>query len=127
MSAGAYVNGIYVTDQNIAVNISVQPETKSLTLNSIANADGVGPIQAGLPSAKVSGGKRDIGINARKVRIAFTGAVPDGYIGTNGILTLPVLTKTSWDAYEKQTTGTYTLNAVAYPVEFVGKTPETIN
>lgn len=127
MSAGAFVSGIYVTDNNVAVNISVQPETKSLTLNAVANVDGTGPIQAGLPSAKVSGTARSIGINARKVRVRFTGAVPPGYIGTMGIITLPVLTKTAWDSYAKQQTGTYTLEGTAYDIEFVGKSPESIN
>ena len=78
MSAGAFTSGIYVTDAGTPVNITVQPETKSLTLNAVANADGTGPIQAGLPSAKVSGSQRSIGINARKVRVRFTGAVPTG-------------------------------------------------
>jgi len=127
MSAGAYVDGIYVTDKSVPVNISVQPETKSLTLNAVANTDGTGPIQAGLPSAKVSGTARSIGINARKVRVKFTGAVPPGYIGTTGIITLPVLTKTTWDAYDKQQTGTYTLEGTAYDVAYVGKTGETVN
>lgn len=127
MSAGAFVSGIYITDKNVAVNISVQPETKSLTLNTVANTDGTGPIQAGLPSAKVSGTGRSIGINARKVRVRFTGAVPPGYLGTTGIISLPVLTKTTWDAYDKQQTGTYTLEGTAYDVEFVGKTGESIN
>ena len=126
MSAGAFVPGIYVTDTNVPVNISVQPETKSLTLNAVANADGTGPIQPGLPSAKVSGTQRSIGINARKVRVRFTGAVPPGYIGTSGIITLPVLTKSAWDAYGRQQTGTYTLEGTAYDVAFVGKTGETI-
>lgn len=126
MSAGAFVAGIYVTDQNIPVNISVQPETKSLILNTVANADGTGPLQPNLPSAKVSGTRRSIGINARKVRVRFTGAVPPGYLGTTGIITLPVLTKTAWDSYAKQQTGTYTLEGTAYDVEFVGKTPESI-
>ena len=127
MSAGAFTSGIYVTDAGTPVNITVQPETKSLTLNAVANADGTGPIQAGLPSAKVSGSQRSIGINARKVRVRFTGAVPTGYLGTTGILTLPVLTKTTWDSYAKQQTGTYTLEGTAYDIEFVGKTPESIN
>lgn len=127
MSAGAFTSGIYVTDTNIPVNISVQPETKTLTLATTANADGTGPIQPGLPSAKVSSSARSIGINARKVRVRFTGTIPDGYLGSTGVLSLPVLTKSAWDAYVKQSSGTYTLNGTAYAVEYVGKTPETIN
>lgn len=126
MSAGAFVPGIYTTDTGTPVNISVQPETKTLTLNAVTNTDGTGPLQPGLPSAKVSGSRRSIGINARKVRVRFTGAIPPGYLGTTGIITLPVLTKTAFDAYAKQQTGTYTLGTTAYDVEFVGKTPETV-
>jgi len=126
MSAGNFIDEIYVTDANIPFNVSVQPETLSLTLNGVANTGGTGPIIPGNPSASVSGSKRKIGVNCRNVRFRFTGTLPPGY-ASNRTLTLPVFTLATYTAYDKQQTGTYTLEGVAYDVAFVGKSPETVN
>lgn len=126
MSAGTYLqDGKYETDGGTVVAARIQPETITLTLNSVANALPTGTVTPGLPSAKVSGGRREFGINARLVRIRFTDTLPPGY-AMNGILTLPVLTTAAFNAYDKAQTGTYTLEGTDYNVRFVGKTAETI-
>lgn len=127
MSAGDFLNSTYDADSGTAYPIRVQPETLSLTLNSVANAAGTGTVAAGTPSAKVSGGRTSFGVNARLVRVRFTNTIPDGYSGGKDTISLPVLTMAAFNAYSKGTTGTYTLGAVAYDVAFVGKTPEAIN
>lgn len=127
MSAGEFANSKYESNGGLIFPIKIQPETLGLLINSVTNAEPTNPVGAGLPSAKVSGSRRSIGVNVRKVRFRFTGAIPDGYLAVGGVLTLPVLTSAAYDAYQKSTDGTYTLNGTAYPVEFVGKTPETIN
>lgn len=125
MSAGSPINTVYESNASLIFPITIQPETETLTLNSVANAAPASTPGAGLPSAKVSGGRRAIGVNARLVRVRFTTTTPDGY-KMGGIITLPVLQPSVFNGYGKGQTGTYTLNATAYDVEFVGKTPETV-
>lgn len=126
MSAGATILSVYDSDGGNSFNIRVQPETLTLTLATVANAAGTGTPAAGLPSAKVSGGRRSIGVNARLIRVRFTGTLPPGY-KMDGIIALPVLQQSVFNGYAKGQTGTYTLNTTNYDVIAVGKTPETIN
>lgn len=126
MSAGDFTDAFYQTDAGKITTIRIQPETLTLTLNAVANASAAGPPEAGLPSAKVSGGRREFGINARLIRVRFTGTLPPGYSGGKSILTLPVMSQTVFAGYSKGQTGTYTLNGTAYDVVFVGKTGETV-
>lgn len=127
MSAGDYTDGLYETDVGKITTIRIQPETLSLTLNTVANAAPTGPPETGVPSAKVSGGRREFGINARLVRVRFTGTLPPGYSGGKSIITLPVLQPSVFAGYAKGQTGTYTLEGTAYDIAFVGKTPESVN
>lgn len=126
MSAGNFAtDGKYETDTGVVHPIRYQPETTSLSLNTVPNAAPAGAVGANLPSARVGSGRRSFGINARLVRFRFTGTLPPGY-SMNGILTLPVLTPAAFNSYGKSQTGTYTLNGTDYDIAFVGKTPETI-
>lgn len=126
MSAGSPEIVSYESGSGLFFPISIQPETQTLTLNSVANAAPANPIGAGLPSASVSRGRRSNGVNARLVRFRFNSATtPPGY-KVDGTLTVPVLQAATFAAYGKGQTGTYTLNGTDYSVAFVGKTPETI-
>lgn len=127
MSAGAFTDSVYGSDKGNFFPCSVQPETLSLTLNGVANTPPIGPVQAGLPSANMTGSRRRNGVNARVVRVRFTGAIPDGYIGAASTITLPVLDLAVYNSYDKNQVGTYTLGGTDYPVKYVGKTPEKIN
>lgn len=127
MSAGPFTtNSIYEDNFGNFYPIKVQPETLGLTLNSKANVSAAGPLPDNRPSVSVSNGRRANGVNARLVRFRFTGTLPPGYL-MSGTISLPVLTPASYASYSKGTVGTYTLNAVEYPVATVGRTPETIN
>lgn len=126
MSAGAFIDSVYSTDSGGLYPIRIQPETATLSINGVANTAASGPVPAGVPSAQVSRGRRSHGVNARLVRIRFTGAVPPGY-KPEGTITLPVLAQAVYAQYAKTQTGTYTLLGVDYDIAFVGKTPETIN
>lgn len=126
MSAGTLTNVSYESDTGLFFPLAIQPETESLTLNTVANAAPANPVGAGLPSAQVGKGRRSKGVNCRLVRIRFTGATqPPGY-KADGVTTLPVLQLATFAAYGKNQTGTYTLNGTAYEVAFVGKTPESL-
>lgn len=127
MSAGAFTtNAVYEDNFGNFYPITVQPETIAVTINGQANAEGAGPLPDNRPSVSVSKGRRANGVNARLVRFRFTGTLPPGYL-MNGIISLPVLTPTAYNAYSKGQTGTYTLNGTGYDVAVVGRTPETIN
>lgn len=127
MSAGAFLrNAIYQSDAGLNFPVRIQPETITFELDAITNAIPTGSAGVGLPSARVSGTRKEIGVNCRKVRFRFTGAVPDGYLGTSGVLSLPVLDRTVWAQYSKNQTGNYTIGGTAYPVEYVGKTGEAV-
>ena len=120
MSAGAFEPGRYESNETGAVHaIRVQPETKALTLNSVANDY---PTETTLtkPSAQVSRGKRSIGINARTVSIRLT-ATLGGY-KAGSIITLPWFKKTTFDAIARDQTGTYLSTACIV----VFKTAETV-
>ena len=120
MSSGATESGKYTDDNGVIYPCRPQPETKGLTLNSVANAYDTGAVATGVPSARLNGSKRTIGVNARTVTVRLT-ASKEGY-KSNALLRIPVFKKSTWDAYSKGQTGTY----LATAVEFVGKSQEAI-
>lgn len=119
MSAGAFSTTRYQSDEGGIYGIRVQPETLDLTIGGQTNDPPAGAIdQEGL--ARVSGGRRRIGIKARNVRIRFAGTPPAGYEDI-GIITLPVLTQAFYNAIPRTGgTGTYLGAAIAV----VGKSPQ---
>lgn len=123
MSAGAFVKAFYVDDQERVCPIRVQPETLTFTVSGAANTGPVGPSSAGAPRVKVSGGKRQFGVIARKVYFRFTAGAPSTY-KPGSILALPVLQASNFGVYKAAsvagTTGTY-LNGT---VEIVGVSGE---
>ncbi|MCO6901706.1 hypothetical protein LVR55_29035, partial [Pseudomonas aeruginosa] len=76
----------------------------------------------GEPSAVIGGSRRKAGVNARNVRVNFTGAAPAGY-ETDGVITLPVFLLATFTGIRKGQTGTYLGSAI----RVVGKTAEKIN
>lgn len=121
MSAGIFSKVLYETNIGLFTSIKVQPETLALTLNAIVNIAATGTKTVGIPSAKVSGSKRSIGINARTVSVAFSGAAPAGY-KDGSIIRLPVLDPTVYAAYDELQTGTY----LGAAVRFAGKSDESV-
>ena len=127
MSAGDFLPSIYQTNTGGLYNVRIQPETLTLTFNTVANTPASGPVPPGLPSAKVSGNRNSIGINCRKVRVRFTTTFPTGYSGGKDTISLPVLTSSAFNAWGVNDVGTYTLGGTAYDVRLIGKTPEAVN
>jgi hypothetical protein len=117
MSSGTYIDATYVTDLSKIVPIRVQPET----VNATWNTNGLGTIEAGLPSAQVGRGRNTIGINARMARFSWFSGTPANY-DESGIISLPILTKAKFDALVKATDYAY-LGGV---IRLVGKTSEKI-
>lgn len=102
--------------------IKVQPETVGLTLGGTANSSATGDATEGLPSAKVSGSRRAIGVHPRTVtiKVTATGVTTGNPKGT--ILQIPVLTKAAYASYTKGKTGLYQDDTVVV----VNKTKENI-
>jgi len=121
MSAGAFQIANYASDTGVSYPIRVQPETLALSIGGVANAGSATDPAAGVPSANAGGSRRKNGVNARQVRIRFTGTPPTGY-KADSIISLPVLTSTAYNSYTRGQTGTYLGGSVIC----VGKTAEAI-
>lgn len=127
MSAGKFkVGGKYETKDAKVVKIKIQPETESLTINSVANTVPAGAVDKTYPSARVSGGRSTLGIMARLVRVKFTSTTPPNY-DPDGIITLPVLTLACWAEVGSGVVGTYAPLGTALDIIVVGSTDEKIN
>lgn len=125
MSAGKFETGRYETDSGTYIyECRVQPETKELALDTVANDYPAGTATAGLPTLDVRQNKRGYGVKARSVTVELTadgtGAQAEYKSGTKH--TIPVFTKTVFDGYDKGQTGTY----LGIACKFSRKSPETI-
>jgi len=117
MSAGQFSRSFYETDGGTILSIRVQPETIIVGTNPAATGPATGE-----GSASATGGRRRLGINARRIRAQWTGEAPDGY-DPDGTLTIPILTPTAYTTLQKGDTFTY----LGEEVEVLGKTPEYVN
>jgi hypothetical protein len=120
MSAGQFVRSKYQMDDDAIVSVRVQPETLLATIAGGSNAaPGATVTQSG--SARVNGSRRMIGINCRQIRLAWTGAVPDGY-KPDGIVVIPWLLRASFVVIKVGDTGSY----LGQSVQVIGKTSEAV-
>lgn len=127
MSAGAFVRSRYVATYDVdqVHPIKVQPETLQLSLTLTGGAETNTPPAGATAttspiSARVSGGKRTLGLIARKISFRFTGAPPTGYLA-NQTLTVPMINP-NFSTAAAGTTGTYLGVAIAV----VGISPEVV-
>lgn len=123
MSAGSFVRSKYEYGKKAStvLPIRVQPETISFEIDSVENTPPTAAITEGWPSARVSGGRRGIGIYARMVSFVITSAdKPPGY-KVGGVLSIPVLNKALAAKIAPGATGTYTIGGTAYEIEVVGQ------
>jgi len=90
MSEGSFIFATYESDAGTFHNIQVQPETLTLTVGGVANAEAANPVDSDL-RAVVSKGRNSVGLNARLVRIEVE-ASGTSDIEVGSILTLPWLT-----------------------------------
>lgn len=119
MSAGNFVRSRYESDSGTIHPIRVQPETLAANVGAV-NAGAAGAVDSPI-SARVSGGNRQLGLVARRVRVAFTGTLPTGY-AENTVLSIPVLTPAAYAAAISGATGTY----LGSPIVVVGRTAESV-
>lgn len=120
MSAGAFVYSKYQNDVNGIHKVKIQPETLLLEVDGIANVAPLGDIDT-VGSAKVSKGKKAIGVGCRTVTIRFTGTPPTGY-KAGGLLRIPILTSA---LYTSAITPGATFEYQGVAAELVFASPET--
>lgn len=110
MSAGSFTRTRYqATWDNTQIHpIRVQPETLLLadsgsptTVNSAPTGSVTVPI-----SAKVSAGKRELGLKPRKFNLELTGEPPTGY-DEGARISLPILTESFYEAIAVNDTVSY--------------------
>lgn len=123
MSAGLFVRSKYFcTDTGSIHPIRVQPETVSAAIGSSTNAAPTGAIANNI-SARVSGGRRSLGLTARRVNLQSPAtAQPTGY-KPSGITSIPALQEAFFNAAVKGATCNYL--GAAYTV--VSRTQEYVN
>jgi len=90
----------YESDGGTIYPIRIQPETTLATFGGVANTSPAGAVNAET-SAKVSGGKRQFGMNARGVYFRVTVPAGDSEIQAGSILRLPVLRQSVWAGIPK--------------------------
>lgn len=117
MSAGQFERSFYESDGGTIYAIRVQPETIIATTNPAATGPATGE-----GSAAATGGRRRLGINARRVRVQWSTTAPTGY-DPDGTITIPILTPDAYNNLQKGDTFTY----LSQTVEVLGKTPEYVN
>jgi len=120
MSAGQFEIGRYINNDAVVFGCRPQPETKALVIATITNAYPVGAVTAPV-QARLSGGKRRIGMTARTVTLNFTGAVPVGYAVGRSVR-VPCFAQPIYNAATFGAVGTY----LGSPVSVVGRSPERI-
>jgi hypothetical protein len=123
MSAGAFVISKYEASSDSGSGIypiRVQPETLALSIATVDNDPPAGAVNQRV-SARVSGGRRQIGMNAALVRIKFTGTPPTGYLASS-TLTLPLLTPEIRSVAAYGATGTY----LGVAIQVIGTTSEKV-
>lgn len=125
MSAGTFEIGKYEDNNGNVYEVRVQPESKGLTLDSVANAYPAGDAAPDLPTLAISQSRRGFGVKVRTVTVELTangtGAVAD-YLGEGSRLTVPVFDPATHAAYGKGQVGTY----LGIACKYVGKNPEII-
>lgn len=110
MSTGSFEAGRY--EQNGGTNIwpcRAQPETKGLTLGSVANAYPTGAVTAGLPRVKLRKSRREAGLPIRTVTVKLTadGTGVEADMVEGSFHTVPVFRESVWIGYDEGQVGTY--------------------
>lgn len=120
MSAGDFQYSSYETDSGAIHRIRIQPETLALSVGGATNNPPAGAV-TGQGTVKVSKTRREFGIGARSVTIAWDGATPAGYSGDN-ITRIPVLTPATYNSITVGASGSY----LGVDVVIVSKTAESV-
>ena len=115
MSAGTFERTFYELDNGEVARARVQPETLAGF-----NPAAVGPATVA-GSARMGGGRRRFGINARFITAVWSGSAPTGY-DPDGVIRIPIMTPTAYNALDLGDSLTY----LGGTLEVIGKTGEKV-
>lgn len=115
MSSGQFERSFYQLDNGEVARARVQPETLAGF-----NPPAVGPATVA-GSARMGGGRRRFGINARFITAVWSGGAPTGY-DPNGVLRIPIVTPAAYNQINLGDVVTY----LGSSIEVIGKTGEKI-
>ena len=121
MSSCNFVRSKYESTSGNIYACSVPPETLLWVLDGTAKDEPAGSVDTE-PSAYMSSSTRRFGVNARTVRLAWTGSPPPGYDAA-GVIRVPIMTPALFNSFSGGPAGSF----LAAGVEVVGKTNEKIN
>lgn len=120
MSSGSFSISRYVSNRGSVYACRVQPETLAAAFTGAGvNAAATTAVDMEV-SAKMSGGRREIGVSPRGVTVEFTGTVPDGYSGDP--VFIPILTPTLYESITRDMVGTY----LGQAIKVIGKRVEIV-
>lgn len=120
MSSGAFLDANYTDNNDITHAIRIQPETAALVIDGVTNTIPALPAGGNLPpQVKVSGGKGQRGITARRVGVRFGATPPAGYLSNSTHYVVWLQPDTFPDPSLRQT-GTY----LGASVTLIGQSPE---
>lgn len=123
MSAGAFVRSKYsCSDDQLIHPIRVQPETLAATIGGATNSAPTAVASSNI-SARVSGGKNQLGLRARLVTLQAPATGGAATYLSSGITKIPALQEAFYNAAIKGATCTYL--GVAYQV--VSRSPEEVH
>lgn len=121
MSAGLFETGKYQDNQGNIYRCRVQPETKALVINSVANTYPSGDVdQRG--RLRLRKGRREFGVHARFVTLRLPSSSPPAGYAAGGLVTVPLFQSAIFTEAESQTSATY----LGVTCEIISATPEFV-
>ena len=123
MSSGNFEAGKYETiSGEIIYPVRVQPETKGLTLNSVANAYPTDPVTTGVSRIALRRGRRAFGpaIRTATVKLTADGTGTTAEYKENSLHVVPIFAQATYNSYTVGQTGTY----LGIACELVGLFPQ---
>lgn len=110
MSNGRFITAGYTSNKGTVHKIRIQPETAALVVNGVTNTIPAQPSGGYVqPQAKVSGGKGQIGLTARRVGIRFPLSPTGGYAPLS-VIYLPWLSPSTFPDVAEGDEATYNGN-----------------
>lgn len=119
MAIGAFITAKYEDNAGDTRAIRVKQATIDLAFGSVTNAQGTGTTFT-KPRAKVSGGRRSLGVHARTVTVKLTEVGASGEIGS--LIRVPWFKRSTFDDLVENTVGSYN----GSDCELIGKSEEKI-
>lgn len=125
MSAGKFIDAKYQANDGKIYPIRIQPETKTTLIGGDDNNEPIQDFTGGLPTVKVSGGRRGFGVHPRGVVLELqengSGVTAEYKAGQK--YRVPILTTGVWNGINKGDDALY----LGLDAKVKSKYPELVN